>query len=433
MIYDNAIPEQKKIVIIGGGLAGLSCAYRLINVHGVTSSDIIVLEAHQDLGGRVKQLDGFLPNSHRVELGAELLHGDKTELINLILENASLAKRENTSKPEQFSTANVVSAKIEERTTTRDDLLLESFAWAQGDGGPSDHEINGGYGLYYLGTEKKLLKYNELDPEIEYAHQCLRSIPDVNVKEQIRLKQQRKDILRRRILLGKGKASEEPISNAQFSFNRAKKDTTTFVGNDQIVGDVVTLREYLQNCNVSPRVMTLMDAGYANTLGGTIDCIPIHGAKHLEIGWDKESEEGDFRLLHPRSLRHVIDILTRGVQYITNCVVQSINYSDNLSCVEVLCSDNRTYHAQYVVCALPLQVLKDKDINFYPSLPSPYLKAIDNVGSSRAIKLFLKFSALLLPERVKGMICADSFFSRDVVQVFCETQYFFSHTIRYKF
>ena len=100
----------------------------------------------------------------------------------------------------------------------------------------------------------------------------------------------------------------------------------------------------------------------------------------------------------------------RGVQYVTNCAVKSINYSDNLNCVEVLCTANRKYHAQYVVCALPLQILKDRDVIFFPPLPLPYSQAIDNVGSSRAIKLFLKFSTLLLPEGVKGLICADCFF-----------------------
>ena len=284
-MYDNSIPEQKRIVIVGGGISGLACAYRLINIHGVNSSDIIVLEAHTALGGRVKQFDGFLPDNHRVELGAELLHGDKTEMINLILENVSLKSGELTSGIEQRDVNNnmIPSTGVSNDTIKeaelmkRDDLLLESFAWAQGDGGPSEREINGGYGLYYLGKEKRLLKYNELDPEIEYAHECLWSIPDVNIKEQLQLTQQRKDILKL----------------------------------DQNTGGVITLRDYLENCNIIPRVINLIDAGYANTIGGTIDCIPLHGAKHLEIGWDKESEDGDFRLLHPRSLQHVIDILTR--------------------------------------------------------------------------------------------------------------------------
>ena len=127
-MYDNAIPEQKPIVIIGGGLAGLACAYRLINYHEVNPSSILLLEAHTKLGGRVRQLDGFLPEQCRLELGAELLHGDETELVHLILENSSLHDTMEISEAGKSSTMNTVSLNEGSRSDKRQNLLLESFS-----------------------------------------------------------------------------------------------------------------------------------------------------------------------------------------------------------------------------------------------------------------------------------------------------------------
>ena len=58
-----------KVIIIGGGLAGLSAAVHLVD-HGVRG--ICVLEAKNSLGGRIKTvaLDGS-----PLELGAQWIHG----------------------------------------------------------------------------------------------------------------------------------------------------------------------------------------------------------------------------------------------------------------------------------------------------------------------------------------------------------------------
>ena len=59
---------RKKIVIVGGGIAGLSAANYL--VRGV--ADVTLLEAKTRFGGRIHTI---MPDGHLVELGAEFLHG----------------------------------------------------------------------------------------------------------------------------------------------------------------------------------------------------------------------------------------------------------------------------------------------------------------------------------------------------------------------
>ena len=71
-----------KVIIIGGGLAGLSAAVHLVD-HGV--SGICVLEAKNNLGGRIKTvaLDGS-----PLELGAQWIHGACTANSGFNLANS---------------------------------------------------------------------------------------------------------------------------------------------------------------------------------------------------------------------------------------------------------------------------------------------------------------------------------------------------------
>jgi monoamine oxidase len=67
----------KSVIIIGGGIAGLSAANELLR-HGCT---VTMLEAKKRFGGRIHTIhDGKLP----IELGAEFIHGKSKPLLNAI-------------------------------------------------------------------------------------------------------------------------------------------------------------------------------------------------------------------------------------------------------------------------------------------------------------------------------------------------------------
>jgi monoamine oxidase len=68
---------KKRIVIIGGGVAGLSAASSLLRL----GCEVTVLEAKEQLGGRIHTIkDGNLT----IELGAEFLHGESPAITNAI-------------------------------------------------------------------------------------------------------------------------------------------------------------------------------------------------------------------------------------------------------------------------------------------------------------------------------------------------------------
>lgn len=131
-------------IIVGSGLAGLQTAYDLIHKHGILPERIIILEAQDYIGGRVKQCDNFVPNT-LIELGAEILHGEDTELTKF----AKLAG----------------------------ESYYPIYCWAHGDGGPMEEPVDGHFGMYYLSDSKRLLRFDAEDPDFVHLNKVLKLLP----------------------------------------------------------------------------------------------------------------------------------------------------------------------------------------------------------------------------------------------------------------
>src|SRR5262245_15500325 len=58
-------------VIVGAGVAGLSCGARLVQ----NGASVVVLEARNRVGGRIQTLR--LPGVSPVEMGAQVIHGSR--------------------------------------------------------------------------------------------------------------------------------------------------------------------------------------------------------------------------------------------------------------------------------------------------------------------------------------------------------------------
>jgi monoamine oxidase len=65
------VSSRPRVLVIGAGFAGLSCAYQLQRA----GADVQVLEARNRVGGRVLTLNNFV-EGQRIEAGAELVGGN---------------------------------------------------------------------------------------------------------------------------------------------------------------------------------------------------------------------------------------------------------------------------------------------------------------------------------------------------------------------
>ena len=140
------------IIIIGAGAAGLSAAKTLLKQPASVISSVKIVEALSYIGGRIKADDQFVPG-HQVDLGAEYIHGFETMLTDVVDE----------SKDEW-----------ESRLDEDDELLEDIFIIAHADGGPDEKPTkNGEYGVYYLGKEDTLLRYDTDDADFQYLSEAI--------------------------------------------------------------------------------------------------------------------------------------------------------------------------------------------------------------------------------------------------------------------
>jgi hypothetical protein len=121
-----------EVVIIGAGISGLQTAKHLITKHGVPARSILVVDAQNYIGGRIRQNHDFLKTGF-IELGAEILHGEKTLLTEF-------GEEHNLE-------------------------MYPIYCWAHGDGGPMEEDVNGMYGLYYYGKSKRFIRFDDSESE----------------------------------------------------------------------------------------------------------------------------------------------------------------------------------------------------------------------------------------------------------------------------
>jgi monoamine oxidase len=138
--------EPLNILIVGAGVASLTAARELLSKPSSIIESVTIVEALGYVGGRITSSDDFIPGGHRIDLGAEYIHGFGTLLTQVVDEK-----------------------KAEWKETILDaesDVLEDIFIVAHADGGPQKMPTKDGkYGVYYLAGEDKLLRYDTDDED----------------------------------------------------------------------------------------------------------------------------------------------------------------------------------------------------------------------------------------------------------------------------
>lgn len=52
--------NEARVLVLGGGLAGLKCAHDLVSKHGFGADHVLLLEASTSIGGRIKTDTSFV-------------------------------------------------------------------------------------------------------------------------------------------------------------------------------------------------------------------------------------------------------------------------------------------------------------------------------------------------------------------------------------
>ncbi|KAG7393871.1 hypothetical protein PHYPSEUDO_000048 [Phytophthora pseudosyringae] len=315
----DELPEFHDVVVIGAGVAGLRCASQLVHAKGV--KDVLVVEASDRVGGRVMSDTSFIPGLS-IEVGAEFMHGANTTLTRL-------AEELNIG-------------------------LREIFTWAQGDGGPTEPAPDGGIGYYYVGDQKRMLKYDDEDEEF-------------------------------------------------LKFNMSVADLSDLESIDQIPPEK-SMRDYFNEIDLSPSMMKLCESGYANTAGGPLEDISMRITCRYEKQWIELEDEGDFRVV-PSFMRFV-EHFAEGVTTRVNWPVASVDYSQS-DRILITSTSGKQLSCRTLVVTVSTAVFSK--IAYTPALPQEKIDAVTSFDMRRAGKVLLHMSGCFWPENAHGVVCSECF------------------------
>ncbi|MFL2801201.1 MAG: flavin monoamine oxidase family protein [Paracoccaceae bacterium] len=141
------------------------------------------------------------------------------------------------------------------------------------------------------------------------------------------------------------------------------------------------INEYDSNIWSDPNIRWVFSAYEEFNYGG-----PVH---EISAGLIKEmSGFPTADVIFKDGYDKIINLLAKNLQIQNNSIVKSVNYSSNNITVS---TTSKNYECDYVICSVPLGVLKFNSIEFNPALPRYKQESIEKVGFGTVTKLALKF------------------------------------------
>ena len=104
--------------------------------------------------------------------------------------------------------------------------------------------------------------------------------------------------------------------------------------------------------------------------------------------WDIGKSYGGDEVIFPQGYEQITDGLAEGLDIKLEHIVIKIEYNENG--VNVV-TNQGSFEGKYVICTVPLGVLKQGDIEFIPSLPQSKQNAIEKLGMGLMDKIYFLF------------------------------------------
>jgi monoamine oxidase len=347
---------QEKIydcIIIGAGVSGMQTAKSLILQHGLRAENILLLEAQDYIGGRVRQNTDFIANV-KVELGAEILHGKNTELTQFAAEH--------------------------------DEPIDEMFIWAHGDGGPLEAPVGNGYGLYYVGNGSKkgrLMRFDDQDADFVHVNGELLLLSKLH-EDDFTLEPSLQEYLAKRgcsddmiRMADAGFANTLCIEIEELSLKQSVKWSRLWHEETKDEGDFKFRNSY--------------------------SCLIDYLKSGLKILTSKPVA---------KITRNVVPTPAATVSTSVPADAEIVAANNNeivegVAPVVVTCNDGSQYLSKTAVVSVSAHVLKNKMISFEPSLDAEKSNALEFLHMRPAVKVYVKFSQICWPKHLQGMIMVD--------------------------
>lgn len=352
-----------KVIIVGGGMAGLSAA-TLLAKNNMT--DFVLLEARKRIGGRIVSIE---PDGCKLELGANWIHGILgNPMYEMALVN-NLVDIVHVPKPHK------VIAATEDGNQVSSQLLQEIYE---------------AYMCFLRRCEEYFL-CQYLPPEgIE------------SVGEHIELEIE--------LYLQKLNDPEERHVR-RLIFDCLLKRETCISGCDSMSDiDLLELGSYteLQGGNIT------LPSGYSSILGPAskhippdnilkehaVACIKWSSGENWYSDLSDDTSDDSERTVIDSEINDRESISEESVDLLKPSIKDKIEYP-----VEVLCENGNRFLADHVICTIPLGVLKEKSTTlFSPPLPLFKQESIERLSFGTVNKIFLVYERPFLPPDVSEVM-----------------------------
>lgn len=343
MTENSGEKKKFKVIIIGGGMAGLSAAYHLVK-NGLV--DFKLLEARKRLGGRIIQID---IGKEKIELGANWIHGILGNPVYELALEHGLINIMQSHKPHKVVASTENGKQV-------------PFAVLQ--------EIYEAY-MCFLKRCEEYFVTQYLPPD------GIESVGD-HIKLEISLYLDRySDGIDRDL--------------RQLLFNCLLKRETCISGCHEMSEiDLLELGSYteLQGGNI-----TLPD-GYSSILEPIRSQIPpeclLLGHPISKIDWERQcSGSNDDKSDSDRTVKEDETFTSNDVQ----------------ANVEVTCENGTKFYADSVICTIPLGVLKSHSKTmFHPPLPGYKQEAVDRLLFGTVDKILLEYDRPFLNPNITEIL-----------------------------
>ncbi|KAK6003840.1 hypothetical protein QM012_008690 [Aureobasidium pullulans] len=412
----KSIPKQRTVVVVGAGMAGLSCARQLEGLFaqlgdhwtdaGELPPKVVVLEGRNRVGGRVyshplrEQAPDSLPNGLRntAEMGAQIITG--------------------------FNHGNPLNAIVRGQLALRYHLMWDEITMYDSDGLAVNHERDMMVNKIHNDLLERASDFRVKPTPIE----TLEGIPDyIDVcQDPVEIKTDRTNAptlnkerqqavppgfakLQGRTQVVAGNSSSRTAAQAVRSAGWQLRPGITkrhSLALDAIAteSDKPTLgatmdeavRQYQELVELTPQDMRLLNWHYAD-----LEYANAATVSNLSLGGHDQDSGNEFEGRHSEVVGGYIQV-PRGLMMLPypldvrfGSVVEKITYNvngdDADSSATVTCSNGDVFEADQVILTSPLGVLKAETITFEPALPDWKKGAIERMGFGLLNKVVMVF------------------------------------------
>jgi hypothetical protein len=414
----KSIPRQRTIVVVGAGMAGLSCARQLdglfaqLGDHWTDVEElppkVIVLEGRKRVGGRVyshplrEQVPDSLPNGLRntAEMGAQIITG--------------------------FNHGNPLNAIVRGQLALRYHLMWDEITMYDSDGLAVNHERDMMVNKIHNDLLERASDFRVKPTLVE----TLEGLPDyVDVcQDPVEIKTERTNAptlnkerqqavppgfakLQGRTQVVAGNSSSRTAAQAvrsagwQLRPGITKRhslalDAIATESDKPTLGATMdeAIRQYQELVELTPQDMRLLNWHYAD-----LEYANAATVSTLSLGGHDQDSGNEFEGRHSEVVGGYIQV-PRGLMMLPypldvrfESVVEKITYNanddDRDSSATVLCSSGEVFEADQVILTSPLGVLKAGTIAFEPALPDWKKGAIERMGFGLLNKVISYLSA----------------------------------------